>query len=132
MSVETLKQAMLNKAADQMHNNEDEAMQRPVQVHHDPAGRKPGTLDALWGDEPPDPEQHSDAVRREAKDDRNEQLERLFTSPASSARSEQAEMNQLLEHAGEGHPHSPLLQRGKQASADDTLTDQVVRVVGRR
>jgi hypothetical protein len=78
---------------------------------------------------------YSTAVREGAHDERNEMIERLFDSPKGSASTEQEEMRQLLLNADEGHPHSPMLQRGhegKIARADMTLTDLVMRTVGRR
>ena len=143
MSVAELKQAMLGKLADAPKTNEDDTNKGINNVYGPPAGRKPGTLDAKWGDTPkeaPDgyPDNYSTAVKREARDDRAGVIERSFDSPKTTAPAEQSLMAQYLEHAAEGQPHSPILQRGHTskvvtAAADtETLTETVMRVVGRR
>lgn len=144
MSVEQLKQAM-TKTADKAENNEDSRAIKGVNnVYETPKGRAPGTLDAKWGDEPPldsdnYPVNYSEAVKREAHDGRAGMIERLFDSPKTTAPVEQAMLRQLFnpETVSEGHPpHSPMLQRGrvKEASVagEESLTDQVMRVVGHR
>ena len=131
---------VLQKAADTAPTNEDDTVLGVGNVYKKPEGRTPGTLDARWGDDPqvsPDGStaNYGTAVREEAHDDRNEMIERLFDSPKGSAQTEQQEMRQLLLNADEGHPHSPMLQRGhegKIARADMTLTDLVMRTVGHR
>ena len=134
MSDDILREAFMGKQAAAPKTNEDDTNKGVNNVYNPPAGRAPGTIDARWGDTPPtDPVQHSTAVKREAYDDRNEQIERLLDSPATSAKAEQNLLSAYLEHASEGHPHSPLLQRGhKTASAGRpaSLTDEILRVVG--
>ena len=139
MSVDTLKQAMLGKAADAPKTNEDETQKGITNVRTPPAGRAPGTLDAKWGDKPREgkdgyPDVYSKGVHQEAQDGRGDLLDRILDAGKTTAPAEQALMRQHFEHAAEGNPHSPILQRGKTASADDseTLTDQVRRVVGHR
>jgi hypothetical protein len=141
MSVEALKQAMLGKAADAPKTNEDETNKGIGNVREKPADRKPGTLDAKWGDHPPEgnngyPDAYSTGVVREARDTRGGVIERIFDSQRTSAPAEQSLMARLLAHAREGHPHSPLLQRGRppeeKTASDETLTDAVNRVVGFR
>lgn len=139
MSVYALKQAMLGKAADAPKNNEDETNKGISNVHRPPEGRAPGTLDAKWGDHPPKghdgyPDIYSSAVLREGADTRGGMLERLFDAPKTDAKTEQALMGQHFNNARQGAPHSPMLQRGriKAASAEETLTDAVMRVVGHR
>lgn len=135
-----LEEAFLGKVAEAPKNNEDETQKGVQNVYGPPAGREPGTLDAKWGDKPKDgpdgyPVNHSTGVRREARDGREGLLERLFDSLKATAPAEQAQMKAHYDHAGEGHPHSPVLQRGhseKVARAEETLTDTVRRVVGRR
>jgi hypothetical protein len=140
MSVEELKAAM-KKQADKPENNEGGTNKGVADVYAAPAGRAPGTLDAPWGERPAEgrngyPDVYSTGVMREARDGRGDMLERLFDSPKADAASEQRLMGGLLEHAREGAPHSPMLQRGrlhdKTASIDEpTLTDQVMRACGR-
>lgn len=137
MSVDALKQAMQTKAADAPKNNEDETLKGVGNVYEKPADRKPGTLDALWGDHPtPEPDVYSTAVVREARNDRGGLIDRIFDSQRTSAPAEQALMASLLTHAREGHPHSPILQRGRppeeKTASDHTLTDQVMDVIGFR
>lgn len=116
-------------------DNENQTNKGLGDVHTAPKDRKPGTLDARWGDHPPisktdDQAVFGTAVEREAKDGRNEMIERLFDSPKSSAPAEQAEMASLFANAADAHPHSPLLQRGRvKTAADETLTDKVRRVI---
>jgi|HubBroStandDraft_3_1064219.scaffolds.fasta_scaffold250740_2 hypothetical protein len=137
MSVAQLKEAMLAKAADAPKTNEDETNKGIGNVRTQPADRKPGTLDAKWGDHPThEPDVYGEGVVREARDTRGGLIERIFDSQRTSAPAEQALMSRLLTHAREGHPHSPLLQRGRppeeKTASDETLTDQVSRVVGFR
>jgi hypothetical protein len=138
MSVDTLKQAMLGKAADAPKTNENETQKGITHVRMPPEGRAPGTLNAKWGDTPREgkdgyPDVYSEAVHREAQDGRGDLLDRILDAGKTTAPAEQALMRQVFEHAGEGNPHSPLLQRNKTASVDEpTLTDQVMRVVGHR
>jgi hypothetical protein len=104
-----------------------------------PAGRAPGTLDALWGDAPPrglDSSQavFSTAARREAEEGRDGLAGKLFNSLAASAPAEQNAISDYFnaETVREAHkPHSLLLRHHKDKYAsDETLTDQVKRVVG--
>jgi hypothetical protein len=124
--------ASLKTAMDhgRVQNNEDESNKGRADVYPQPEGRKPGTLDAKWGDAPPPPVTHGTAVEREAKNGRGEMIDRLFDSPKSSAPAEQKEMRELFTNADEGHPHSPMLQHGRaKTAADETLIDKVMRVV---
>jgi hypothetical protein len=141
MSVAQLKAAMSAKVADAPKTNEDETNKGIGNVRTQPADRKPGTLDAKWGDHPPEgndgfPDVYGEAAVREARDTRGGLIERIFDSQRTSAPAEQALMGKLLMHAREGHPHSPLLQRGRppeeKTANDETLTDRVNRVVGFR
>ena len=148
MSVEDLKTALIKRAANgAVENNEGDTNKGVADVYPTPPGRSPGTLDARWGDKPAEghdgyTDVYSTSVRREAEDGRGALLDRLFDSPKSTAPAEQALMHQHFENAGAGDPHSPMLQhghsplRGKTAHAvyfdDETLTDQVLRVAGRR
>lgn len=117
-------------------DNENQTNKGLGNVFPPPEGRKPGTLDAQWGDTPPKTEHGDQAVygtaaEREAKNGRNDMIDRLFDSPKSNAGSEQSEMRELFENADKGNPHSPMLQRGRvKAAADETLTDKVRRIVG--
>ncbi len=140
MSVKDLKRTMMGKVADAPKTNEDDTNKSVGNVYEPPPGRAPETIDAQWGDKPkegPDgyPVNYGTGTRREARNGRNEMLERLFDQLGPSATAQQAEMKQLFENAGEGHPHSPVLQRGhtdKLAQAEDeSLLDKVVRVCGR-
>ena len=126
--------ALMGKVADAPKNNEDDTNKGIENVYGPPHGRSPGTLDARWGDTPPPPETYGTGTKREARDGRNEMLERLFDSPRTSADVEQKLLRQNLTHFNEAHSHSPLLQRGrvKEASGEETLTDSVMRVVGHR
>jgi hypothetical protein len=132
---------LLGKVADAAETNEDSTQLSVNNLWPSHAGRRPGTLDAKWGDPSPSgvndyPDVYSSAVMREAKDGRANLLERLFDSPRTSSPAEQALMSEHFENAREGAPHSPMLQRGrlplKVAHADETLTDQVMRVIGFR
>lgn len=140
MSVDALKQAMLGKVADAPSTNEDETNLGTNNIRKTPAGRAPDTLDARWGDTPSEgrngyPDVYGSAVFRESHDGRGDLLDRIFDSLASSSAAEQGLMRQHFAHADEGEPHSPILQHGrlsKVAEADETLTDQVMRIVGWR
>ena len=138
MSVEDLKNALAKKA-DAAKTNENDTQKGVADVREPPPDRAPGTLDAHWGDKPAvgprgDPSVYGTSVEREAKDTRMGVLDRIFDSPRTSASAEKSVMDAYFEHANEGQPHSPLLQRGhKTASADEpTLTDKVNRVIGFR
>jgi hypothetical protein len=141
MSVDALKQAMLGKVADAPKTNENDTNKGVADVREAPAGRAPDTLDAKWGDHPAKGiDGHSDvyssAVLREARDGRSDLLERLFDSPKTTASVEQALVRKNFGDVDRDRvSHSPMLQRGrvKTASADEeSLTDKVMRVVGRR
>lgn len=135
---------MTTKQADAPETNLDDTQKGVSNVYEAPSGRKPSTLDAPWGEQPPagpsgDPDIYGTAVMRSAQDTRANMIERIFDSPTTSAPAEQALMNSLFENARDGRPHSPLLQRGKSITKDhgedkeaETLTDQVNRVVGFR
>ena len=130
---------MTTKQADAPDTNLDDTQKGVNNVYETPPGRKPGTLDALWGDQPPNPDTYGTAVMRSAQDTRADMIERLFDSPSTSASAEQAMMSALFENARDGRPHSPLLQRGRSSTKDhseakeaETLTDSVMRVVGHR
>ena len=142
MTPEEAFKSALAKMAEAPKNNENDTLKGVANVRTQPEDRAPGTLDAKWGDDPPEghngyPDVYSTAVMREAKDGRGELIERMFDSPKAVAAKEQALMRQYFENAGEGDPHSPMLQRGnlplKHAHAEpETLTDQVNRVIGFR
>jgi hypothetical protein len=135
---------MTQKQADAAETNLDDTNVSVNNVYEQPEGRKPGTLNARWGDAPPEgangyPDIYSKGVMRAAKDTRADMIERLFDSPGTSASPAQALMSELFENARDGHPHSPLLQRGRlpvaehsEKDASETLTDAVMRVVGHR
>jgi hypothetical protein len=141
MSVAELKIALAALSNGRIEDNEGETAKGVGNVYEKPTDRKPGTLDARWGDHPAtsangDAAVYGLAALQAAHDGRQGMAERLFSSPATSGPSEQALMRQLLEHANEGHPHSIMLQRGKSektaSDASKTLIDQVMKVVGRR
>jgi hypothetical protein len=145
MSVESIKRAMSRTAAPMKNapdNNEAQSTVGMADVFKPPTDRAPGTLDAHWGDHPAEghngyPDVYGTAAMQAAKDGREEMLERLFDSPKTTAPAEQAFMSQHFVNASKGDPHAPMLQRGrlpaKTASVDDeTLTDAVVRIAGRR
>lgn len=127
-----------------LENNEMATQKGVANVYDPPDGRTPGTLDARWGDVPPEgangyPDIYSKGVMRAAKDTRADMIERIFDSPRTSASPEQAMMSELFVNARDGHPHNPLLQRGRlpveehsEKDASETLTDSVMRVVGHR
>jgi hypothetical protein len=139
-ALEMIRAGVAKQAAEtggaRIENNEEQTNKGVGDVHTAPKDRKPGTLDARWGDHPPvskngDQAVFGTAAEREAKDGRNEMIERLFDSPKSSASAEQALMSQNFTGAADGHPHSPLLQRGRvKTAADETLTDKVRKVIG--
>ena len=132
MSVEQLQQALLAKRAEAAETNETKTNKGTNAVYPTPPGRYPGTLDAKWGDRPPPPVSNGTAVVEEAKNVRNDMVDRLFDSPATSAPAQQAEMAQLFVNAREGNPHSPLLQRGRMVKQGEaTLMDRVARIVGK-
>jgi hypothetical protein len=141
MSVEDMKEALAAMSNGRLDDNEETTQKGVGNVYDPPADRRPGTLDAKWGDKPPEghngyPDVYGKAALEAAKDGRGDMLERLFDSPRTMAEVEQSLMAQHFDHAREGTPHSPMLQRNrlplKEASADQTLTDQVMRVVGHR
>lgn len=135
---------MTTKQADATETNLDDTQKGVNNVYEPPPGRKPGTLNAKWGDSPPEgangyPDIYGTAVMRAAKDSRADMVERIFDSPPTSAPAEQALMSALFENARDGHPHTPLLQRGRlpvaehsEAKEAETLTDSVLRIVGFR
>ena len=135
---------MTTKQADAAETNLDDTQKGVNNVYEPPPGRKPGTLNAKWGDLPPagpsgDPDIYGTAVMRSAQDTRADMIERLFDSPATSASAEQTMMSAIFENAKNGRPHSPLLQRGRlptqqheEAKEAETLTDSVMRVIGFR
>lgn len=142
MSVEELKTALAAMDNGRIENNEDQTNRGVNNVYEPPADRKPGTLDAKWGDKPPEghngyPDVYGKAALEAAKDGRGDMIERLFDSPRTMAQVEQSLMSEHFVNAKDGTPHSPMLQRNrlplKEASVnDETLTDQVMRVAGRR
>jgi hypothetical protein len=141
MSVEGLKTAVSAMSNGRLEDNENETNRGVGNVYDPPSDRKPRTLDARWGDAPPQgrngyPDVYGKAALEAARDGRTDMIERLFDSPKTMAEVEQALMAQNFEHAREGVPHSPMLQRNrlpaKEASADESLTDSVMRVCGRR
>jgi hypothetical protein len=145
MSVENLKTALASMGNGRLEDNEDATVKGVGNVYEKPDNRKPRSLDAKWGDAPAvDQDGHSavfGTAALEASDEgRNKMVERLFSSPATMASVEQSLMRQNFENFNEAIHHSPLMQRGhalpqKEASVnleDLTLTDQVLRVAGRR
>ncbi len=128
--------AMKLAASSGLQTNENETDKGTIDVYPTPPGRAPGTLDAKWGDMPPqgpngNPAIYGTAVVSTAKDTREDMLERLFSSPSTSAPAEQALMGSLFEHAREGDPHSPLLRRNRQEknASDESLREQVARII---
>lgn len=144
MSVEDMKVALAAMENGRIENNEDQTQKGIANVYPPPEGRKPGTLDARWGDKPAEghngyPDVYGKAALEAAKDGRGDVIDRLFDSPRTMAQVEQQLMGQHFEHAREGTPHSPMLQRNhlplKEASVNEsdlTLTDKVMRAAGRR
>jgi len=138
MSIDLLKEAF--EGAKSPENNESSVNKGINNVYPDPPGRAPGTLDAKWGDKPAEGKDGSPAVYgtgvvREAHNGRGEMIERLFDSPKTTAPAEQNAMQAYFAHAKDGQPHSPMLQRGHDKTAErheESLMDQVTRVVGRR
>lgn len=131
----------VDKAAETIENNENESVRAQNNVRKDPPGRAPGTLDAKWGDEPAkdrdgDQVAYSSAVKREAHDGREGVVDRLFDSVASSAKADQDAIGDYFnaKTVSEARtPHSLLLRHGKdKTAAAESLTDQVVRICGRR
>lgn len=133
MSVEDLK-AALSKSAEAPADNEDGINRGVNSVWPVPDDRKPGTIDAKWGDRPPaNMVNNGTSVVEAAKDGREDMIERLFDSPKTTAPAEQAAMSALFGGMASAESHSPLLTRGKEKKAsDETLTDKVVRIAGRR
>jgi hypothetical protein len=133
MSVADLKEAVIKLAAGEVETNEDETTKGKANVYPTPEGRKPGTLDALWGDAPPPPVMNSTGAMVAAKESREDMVERLFgVSPTS----EQAVLKSLfnpetVRDAVTPHSATQRLGRTKTAS-DETLTDAVIRVTGLR
>jgi hypothetical protein len=125
---------MVTKAADAAKTNELDTNKGVNDVRKNPEDRSPGTLDAKWGDHPtPSPDVYSTAVVREAHDGRASLIDRIFDSQKTTAPAEQSLMRQNFVNMAQGNPHSPILQRGKEpekVASDETLTDQVTRVVG--
>lgn len=123
-------------------NNENQTTVGVMNLHTKPEGRRPGTMDALWGDEP-SKELNGAGVVREGNDDRRGLLGRIFDSLESANAEAKAEMAERFQHVAshEYEAHSPLLQREKTAAAvlvdehspeEGSLTDRVVRIAGRR
>jgi hypothetical protein len=144
MSVEDLKTTLASMSNGRIEDNEETPQKGVNNVYEKPDGRRPGTLDARWGDPPAEghngyPDVYGKAALEAAKDGRGDMIERLFDSPRTMAQVEQSLMAQNFVHARDGMPHSPMLQRNhlplKEASVNEsdlTLTDKVMRLAGRR
>lgn len=131
MSVQDMQRAFGDKQAETLPNNEDATTVGAMNVYPNPSDRKPGTLDARWGDKPTAPVENSEAVEREARNDRVELLGRLFDT-LEPARENEKKLMSAQFSTQNYEAHSPLLQP-KVASVlrpDATLADQVSRVVG--
>jgi len=134
--LELIRAGLKTASNGRIENNEDQTNKGLANVYDPPPGRKPGTLDAKWGDTPPKSKTDDQAVfgkgvEDEAKNVRNEMIERLFDSPSSSAAAEQKLMGENFTGSAEGHPHSPLLQRERaKTAADETLTDKILKTIG--
>lgn len=130
MSVAELKQAMLDKvAAGRTATNEDEPTKGKANVYLPPEGCEPNIAGGNVG--------YSAATLAAARETREEMMERLFDAPKTTAASEQALIHGLFSEEAIRErqvPHSILQRREKTktASADETLTDKVLRVTGRR
>lgn len=132
----------MREAAGRLDDNEDQPTTGMMNVHVNPEGRKPGTLDAKWGDNPPArdngyPDHYGEGVMREAKDDRHGVLKRVFDGIEQASNVAEAEVAQNFAHGASGNyeAHSPLLNRQKTAEHvpdEGSLTDKVLRTIGRR
>lgn len=126
-------QRVLSKQADVLPDNEQATTVGVGDVYANPPDRKPRTLDARWGDAPPAPIVYSNAVDREAQNDRTEMLGRLFDTLDNARATERKLVDgQFATRSFESH--SPLLQQKTAVDlrSNDTLMDRVVRVTGLR
>jgi hypothetical protein len=124
-----LEARMRAKLAELMGNNEDQTVKGKTQVHPDPADRKPGTIDARWGDKPSVdhdgyPNDHSSGVTDESNKDRHGVLSSLFEDMGAASTADQALVNQYFSTpSGERRtPHSPLLHKEAEQLQKPVLT----------
>lgn len=139
MDEQTMAGRLKAKLAEQVGNDENTSVKGKQEVHPDPADRKPGTIDAKWGDKPQldsdgYPNEHGSGITEENNKDRRGVLNALFEDMGAASTADQAFVNQHFSTpAGERRPpHSPLLQKEGEAVQKEvpTLREQVRSTLG--
>ena len=130
MSLDALEELLFGKTAEAAETNENSPLLKALEVHVNPPDRQPGTLNAKWGDHPPEPVLHSTGVKREAQADRPDMLKRLFATMEGSSSAEKKLMAERFQEMGSKAvtSHSPMLQK----HAHQTFAERVGRTVGPR
>jgi len=126
------------EAASTVEDNEDSMTggENPVEPKAGDPPSDEGTIDASWGENDTpgkknDPVHLSDAVASSIQESRQKLLDRCFAQKPAAQRAAQSFVSQHLSHAASGdfESRAPLLEgKAKQASACETLRDQVSRV----
>lgn len=142
MSIDILKQALATLNYGRIEDNEATPQKGVANVYPNPADRGAGTLDAPWGEKPAVDKDgasvaYGKAVMDASEEGRQKMIERLFDSVGPAAKADQALISGMFTRANERVPHSILLQHGREKTAsvnvkDETLTDTVMKICGRR
>jgi hypothetical protein len=124
-----------------LENNADMGTKGRMNVYKDPPDRAPGTLDARWGDDPIPTTTlnyrgtYGTGTEREARDDRQGVLERIFSGMGPARDVARREIAQIF--TGPYESRSTLLDKEKTAAAvhvpeEHTLTERVRSLTGER
>src|SRR5579862_7388811 len=115
---------MSTKTAEAMPNNESSMNRGVMNVYDQPEGRKPGTIDAHWGDLPPARPlgytgDYGKGVMDQARDVRHGVLGRVFDGIGAARANAKALLDEMLEHAksDEYEAHTALLTKEKTSAA---------------
>ena len=129
MDLNEMAARLRTKMAEQVGNDEGRIVPGKQEVHPEPGDRKPGTIDAKWGDKPAldsdgYPNQHGSGVEEENNKDRRGVLQTVFENMGVAATADQAFVDQHFSTPfGERRPaHSPLLQKEAATYQKNTLT----------
>lgn len=127
--LEALKNNM-KLAAGELENNREDSTVGVMNVHENPEGREPGTLDAHWGDNPPEEVEHGSGVLREAAEDRTKMLERVFDGMPQASEVAKDQISDSFA-ARDYSSHSALLQKKASVLEEPSLFNRVRRLTGR-
>ena len=135
MSVQDLREALAKMAAGELEVNTEEPQEKGVNnVYPNPEGREDG-LNAHWGDKPAPHMTFGTAVTEAAHETRDGMLKRLFDAPYQGAQADRDLITGMFNAETVRDavpPHSVLLRKTASAGVDESLTEQVLRVAGRR